>query len=602
MQEGTPKLRVSIILFKRVFFLIKPFWKKIFKGIFLGLITGLIGMLTPYLTKLLIDKVYPLQDISLMHVIVLSILTLSIGSVMFDLLQGYYNLYIGSDLSNSTSLMFFNHLQHLNMRFFEEHRVGEIMSRFGDVSNSLSIVNKVFSTIFVSGGYLIIVPPFLFLLHWKLALVSIVSTPITILLITFSGSSLRKYWKQSSEKYADLNAFQVETFSQIRPLKSLNLENYVFAKAQSKMKSAFEVQLKAGGMGQLVSGFNGLIRAFSTALFTFLGWTYILNNEMSLGDYIAFSSYLGYFYNPISQLVGLFSEFQHSSINLSRMFEYIDIPTEQNAEQVYQKKNEIKKRIKGNIEINNICFGYSTNKILLKNINLKIKSRTVNAIIGVSGCGKTTLLKLLNKFENPFYGTIEIDGININDYNINEIRQQISVIWQEFSIFSGSIKENLILGIESKISDKKIIDVLKLCCLDELVLNLPEGINSSIGEWGATLSGGQKQRLAIARALLRNSPVIIFDEATSNVDVKTEVEILKKIFDECNDKTIIFVTHRICTASLADNIIVMNQGEIDDTGKHEYLIKTNEVYRTLNSYSVSSMLETDSPKEGADGY
>lgn len=584
MKKQNPSLRDSIHYFKRLMKLIKPYWGKLFKGMSLGLIIGILGMVSPYMTKLLIDKVYPTEDVSLMQIIVLGVLTIAITNSVIRLIQGYFNLYINSKLSNSTSLLFFNHLQHLRVGFFDKHQVGEIMSRFKDVGSALNAVNKVFQAIFVNGIYLILVPPFLFFLHWKLAIVSLISIPLTVIVIALSGKFIRKYWKKTSEAFADLNAFQIEMFTHIRAVKALVLENYVFDKAHNYVSHALKMQLKAGGMGQLIGLSNGILHGLNTALFTFLGWSYILGNEMSLGDYIAFSAYIGYLYNPISQFVNLFSEFQQSSVNLNRMFEYLDTETEQDYG-ISIGKNHSEINLNGDISLDNICFGYNTTKNIIQDVSIKIPQKSVNAIIGPSGSGKTSLLRLLIGMERPQEGTIKFDSKELDSYNLTELRKKVTVIWQEFSMFKGTIWENLTIGLEN-VSRDKVDEAVSIAKMKEHIDDLPEGYETPIGEWGTTLSGGQRQRLAIARALIRNSDIYIFDEATSNIDVNTEEEILKKMFKKLRNKTILFVTHRVSTASLADNIFILEDGKVSDKGSHFELLESNNSYKKMFSLST----------------
>ena len=580
-----PKLKDSAKQFKRLLFLIKPYWGKLTKGFSLSILIGLIGMLTPYLTKLLIDNVYPSKDVTLMHVLVGGILSVSIVSSLISVIQGYFNLYINSRISNAASLMFFNHLQHLKMRFFDNHRVGEIMSRFGDVNKSLNSLNKVFQTIFVNGVYLIFVPPFLFLLNWKLATVALISLPLTIIAISITGKFLRKYWKKTSEAFAELNAFQFEMLSNIRALKSMLLENYVYTQNKNQIENAIQLQLKAGGLGQLLGLSNGVLSALNTALFTWLGWTFIIEGQLTLGGYIAFTSYIGYLYRPLREFVNLYSEFQQSSVNLHRMFEYLDSPTEIDPTSSYKKFENIETNISGNIKIQNLSFGYNEKQDVLKNINITIKNNSTIAIVGLSGSGKTTLLRLIIRMEIQNSGDIYFDNVNVNSIPIQELRKQISVIWQEFSMFKGTIRENLIIGLED-VEDSKINTVLKIARVDDLINSLPEGINTQVAEWGNSLSGGQRQRLAIARALLRDTPILIFDEATSNIDLKTENEILKDIFSKLNTKTIIYVTHRLATAAFADEVIFLDKGELVDNGKHIELLTRCEKYKELNNSHI----------------
>lgn len=589
-KEKIPSLKESLSYFKRFLILVKPFWSKIIKGLSLGVVIGLLGMVTPFLTKLLIDKVYPSEDVSLMHVLVAAILGIGIGNIMIGTLQSYYSLIVNTQLSNSTSLMFFNHLQHLKIRFFDEHRVGEIMSRFGDVSNSLKTVNNLFQTVFVNGIYLFIVPPFLFLLNWKLAVVSLISIPITVIIISLSGRFLRKYWKKSAEAFADLNAFQVESLSNIRLIKSLVLEKFVFKKTKEQIEGAVNVQLKAGALGQVMGLVNGFLRTANTALFTWLGWTYILGKEMTLGDYMAFTAYIGYLYNPLSQIVNLFSDFQQSSVSLNRMYEYLDSEVEKQPDMVYTEPDEIKNKIEGDIEIKNLDFAYNPDKVVLNSINLELKKGTITAIVGPSGSGKTTLLRLILGMETLQNGNILFDQKPIDSFSLNDIRKQIAVVWQEFSIIKGTIRENLIIGLDN-ISDDELNEIAKVCKLDELVCNLPNKYDTEVSEWGSTLSGGQRQRISIARALLRKTPILIFDEATSNIDITTEAQLLMNLYEFTKGKTIIIVTHRMTSTYLADQICLLEAGRITAKGSHEELLNNSDIYRQMYFTSTGNIRE-----------
>jgi ABC-type bacteriocin/lantibiotic exporter with double-glycine peptidase domain len=543
---------------------------------------------------MLIDKVYPSEDVSLMHVIVAAILGISFGSSLIGTLQSYYSMVINTHLSNSTSLMFFNHLQHLKIRFFDEHRVGEIMSRFGDMSNSLKAVNNLFQTIFVNGIYLLIVPPFLFLLNWKLAVVSLISIPVTVIVISLTGRILRKYWKKSAEAFAELNAFQIESLSNIRLIKSMVLERYVFSKIKEQIEGAMNIQLKAGGLGQVIGLFNGFVRIFNTALFTWLGWTYILSKEMTLGDYLAFSAYIGYLYGPLSSIVGLFSDFQQTSVSLNRMYEYLDSDVEQNPNLVFEETAQIVNRINGSIEIKDVNFSYNTEKNVLHDINFKIPSGSVVAILGPSGSGKTTLLRLLLGMESLTEGIIQYDGRHLSSFTLNELRKQIAVVWQEFSIVKGTIWDNLVLGLE-EVDQKQVQKVIDLCKLDEFINSLTNGYQTEVSEWGSSLSGGQRQRISIARALLRNSPILILDEATSNIDITTEAELLENVFDFMKEKTILFVTHRMTCTHLADQICILEAGKIVSHGTHEELLNKSDSYRHMY-YASSKNLKDISVK------
>ncbi|HSU13175.1 ABC transporter ATP-binding protein [Longimicrobium sp.] len=576
-----PPLREAFQQFLRLLRLIRSYWGPLGKGMVLGLVLGLLGMVTPYLSKLLIDEVYPTRNLTLMEVLVLGILAVSVASSVMSAIRSYFTTYTTSHLANATSLLFFNHLQHLRTRFFDEHRVGEIISRFADVRNSLNSVSRVFETLFVNGVYLFLVPPFLFLLQWKLAIVSLITVPLTVIITTMSARLLRRFWKKSAEAYADLGAFQVEVLSHIRTLKAMSMEHAVYERARSQIQAALQVQLKAGGWSQVFGTLTSVVRALGTAVFTWYGWTLIVKGEMTLGDYIAFTAYMGYLYNPLQQITGLFSDFQQTAVNLGRMFEYLDMPLEQDPANAYQPHGAIQHVIEGDIRLRDVSFGYSAEKRVLHDVTLHFARGGITAIVGPSGAGKSSLLRLVTRMEEPDSGQVFVDGSPVTTFSMSDLRRQVSVVWQEFSLMQGTIWDNLTLGAE-KVSRAAVDDAVRLCRLDSLVADLPQGYETSVAEWGATLSGGQRQRMALARALVRDTPVLLLDEATSNIDMQTETEILRDLFGHMEGKTIIFVTHRVQTAALADQICVIEAGRVVGVGTHAELIRDNETYRLLH--------------------
>ncbi len=575
-----PTLREASQQFKRLVRLIRPYWSPLLKGMMLGLVVGIIGMVTPYLTKLLIDEVYPAQDVPLMHVLVGGVLAVSVTSAVLGAIRGYFTLYVNARLSNATSLLFFNHLQHLTAQFFDAHRVGEIMSRFQDVGKALGSVTKVFQTVFVQGVYLLLVPPFLFMLQWKLALVALVAIPLTVVVTTLAGRLLRKYWKRTSEAYAELSAFQVEVLSHIRTLKAMALEHHIYQRASRYIHHALQMQLKAGGFGQILGTTNGLLYALNTAVFTWFGWTLILSQQMTLGSYIAFSAYVGYLYGPIRQFVGLFSDFQQSAVHLGRMFEYLDGPVEQEPARAYLPAAPIAVPLRGHICIEGVSFGYTPEVPVLHEVSLEVEPGSIVAIVGPSGSGKTSLLRLLCRMVEPDTGRILIDEAALQQIPLPDLRRQVTVVWQEFSLFKGTIWDNLTLGLEAP-SRVAVEEVVRLCRLETMIQKLPQGYETEVAEWGASLSGGQRQRMAVARALIRDTPILLFDEVTANVDVQTEGQILHDLFARWQDKTLMFVTHRIATAALADQICVIDKGRVVGFGSHQELLGANEAYRRM---------------------
>ncbi len=586
--DGTPSLRQAAKYFSRLVQLIRPYWVPLIKSMVLGLATGLVGVAIPYVTKLLIDEVYPSQNVTLMHLLVGGLLVLHLASSGLGAIRGFFSLYIHARLANTTRLMFFNHLQHLRMRFFEEHQIGEIQSRFQDVTNGISSISRVFEAVFIHGVYIVLVPPLLLILDWRLALLALGSSPLVIGITVMAARFQRRYWRRSSEAYAELDAYQVEVLSHIRTFKGMGLEHRVYRAARERVKLATGTWLKAGGLSHTLGGLTEGLKALNTAALSWLGWTLILANQMTLGDFIAFTFYISLFYQPMFALVQLFSDLQQSAIHLSRMFEYLDSPVEQDPVLAYQTPPPNAHQLTGEFCLDNVSFSYRPNQPVLRQLDLSFDAGSVIALVGPSGSGKTTLLRLFSALEEPDSGTVRVDGVPLCDVPLSELRRQIAVVWQDVGLIKGSLWDNLVLGAPQGAASptpERVDAMARMCGLEEVVAALPEGYLTAVAESGASLSAGQQQRLAIARALLCDNPILLLDEATANVDVETETRILRDVFAHCQRQTIVFVTHRLAAAALADRIAVMEAGRLVGFGPHRELLESCPTYQRMHRAS-----------------
>lgn len=593
--RATPSLRQATRQMFRLIKILRSFWWPFLKGIAVALLLGLVGMVTPWGTKLLVDDVYPQRDIPLMHVVVVGLLVVGLTSTILGTMHSYFSLYINTHLSNATRLMFFNHLQHLPMRFFDNHQVGEINSRFQDLGRALEAIGRVIHTVFVQGVYLILVPPVLFLFDWRLAAIALISVPLTVSVTAITGSILRRRWQRASEAFADLNAFQIETLSHVRTFKTMGLERSIFERGRGMIEHALMQQMQAGGLGQAFGMINGILRGLNSALFAWYGWTLILRGDITLGDFFAFSAYLAFLYGPIQQVIQLFSDFQQSAVHLDRMWEYLDETTEQDPTAAFEPTPPIRHVVKGDFRLQGVGFGYRPDQSVLHDLDIDIPAGQVTALVGLSGSGKTSLLRLLAGLERPASGTVTVDGRRLDEDFLPDLRQQIAVVWQDVTLIKGTLWENLTLGCKTP-SDADVERAIGLCGLTDVVQSMPEGLQTSVSEWGSSLSAGQRQRVALARAVLRRAPILLLDEATANIDVETEMAILRQVFRDKRDAAIIFVTHRIASAALADRICVLEGGHLMGVGSHQHLFENCATYRRLHD-AASGLGVTQEPNQ-----
>jgi len=580
--SAVPPLRQAWRLLVRLGRIVRPHWLPLAASFALGPLASVLGLVLPYLTKLLIDEVHPTGNVSLLHVIAGAMLAIHCSSALMEALNTLYSQYVTTRLNHSVSLLFFNHVQHLPMRFFEQRQVGEVLSRYHDVKGALGMLSGLFAGVVGSGIYLVLVPPFLFLLNWKLALVALIGVPLTLVVTGLVGERMRARGHAQAEAEAELNAFQVEAMGQVRTIKSFALERFVFARARTLAERAIAAGLRMSATERVLGLASALSHALTQVAFIWVGWLAILDGSMSLGDFMAFTAYAGYLYAPFSQLAFLFQSFQRTAVNLDRMFEYLDAQPEQPSALAQHPHEPVRQVLSGGIQLRGVLFGYHSGAPTLADVNLDIAPGTQLAIVGTSGAGKTTLLRLLARLEVHERGQISFDGVPIEDIGLADLRRQIAVVWQDAGLLRGSIWDNVTTGL-TDVDVASVDEVMAVCQLDELVRSLPRKYQTPIAEWGASVSAGQRQRLSLARALLRQTPILLLDEATANIDVETEARLLGALFARARKRgqTVVFVTHRLAWARHADRICVVDAGQIAATGTHEQLLRESPPYQRL---------------------
>lgn len=583
----TPNLAQTTSLFLQLFRLIKPYHKYIVKGIVAGPIIGLLSIAPPYFTKLLFDKVAENYDVTLMMLLVAGIVAFSITSVISEAVLNYYSSFLNIKLENITQLLFFNHIQHLPFSFFYKRQVGEISSRFQEIKSALGSVHAFLNVVIGQGVYLLIVPPFLFLLNWKLALVALIAVPFSTLAIYWMSNKLRTSWQNVIESHAEVEASQLQMLNQIATVKLLQLERPLYAKTSSQLTKVLDAHMRAQSLTAFLMIFDKSLNVLTIGLFTWLGWHFILQGEMSVGDYVAFAAYIGYLRNPLMQMIDLFTNFQQWAIHLQRIFEYLHLAPEQDPDLVNHLPLVPNQSIlQQQLTLQHVSYQYHTGKIALKDISLQVKTGEIVAFIGGSGSGKSTLLRLLTRIEQGHSGDILFDGKAIENIPLSELRSQLGVVWQDVELFQGTLRENFTMGLPAV--DQEWLDyIVDVCCLTEFAQTLPQGYDTPVSERGITLSGGQRQRVALVRALVRQTPLLILDEAMSNLDIETEAKIMANLVTHARQQqqTVLLVTHRVSTITLSDCIYIFDEGQILEYGNHAQLMSTSAHYQRLHQLS-----------------
>ncbi len=422
----------------------------------------------------------------------------------------------------------------------------------------------------------------LFSINVKLAFISLVTIPFIIMITLWQSKHLSPIWKQNSMIRGELSGTVQDNFSGIKEIQIFNQQEREEKKIKNLSIKHSKAYLKASFFFETTFPLLAFFTALGSVIVIIFGGFMVSRGEINIGDIVGFSMYLGMFYGPIKSFSRLMEMAGNAVAGCKRVFEVMDeIPD------VKEKVNAKKlPRVKGEVEFKGISFSYNDEIKILKNINLKVNPGETVAFVGATGVGKTTIASLLNRFYDPQNGSILMDGIDIKDVTLKSLRDNISMVLQDTFLFNGTIYENIVYGWKEATKDQ-VVAASKAANAHNFIENLEDGYDTIIGERGIRLSGGQKQRISIARAILRNSPILILDEATSALDTKTEKEIQAALDEISKDRTTIVIAHRLSTIYNADKIVVLEGAGIKEMGTHDDLIRSGGTYAMLYKSQVS---------------
>ena len=561
--------------------LLRPYWRFMAQSLFVGMVVMLFSIPGPYITKLLIDDVFPHKDFTLLYFILVVGAAISVALGFTDFLSAYFGQCVGTRMSLDFQSRFYRHLQSLDFGFFDKRETGEIVSRFGDMEGSISSIIGMINTLVMNGLQLTIFPGILFYINWKLALISLAVLPFDTLLVCATRKYLRNLSQRVAERSAELSARTFESLLGIRTVQALGLEAAFYQRLRGLFISIANLKIKLSLFQGSTGFFASIFRTCGTFAYGWYGWTQVLDGRLSLGSYMAFSAYVGYLYGPIESLIGLVPQIQVTLVRSNRFFEIYDLKPEIRD----LPGRPVLRKVRGEIKFHDVGFAYIDRNWVLRNIDFVIPARSTIALVGKSGSGKSTLAKLIPRFYDPQEGFVSIDGQDIRRFRLRSLRRQIGFAMQGSTLFQGDILENLTFGQEIPMSD--VEDAARSAYIHDYVTSLPDGYRTRVGEQGAQLSAGQKQRIALARVLLMDTPILILDEPTAALDVESEHCIQEAMKTIRQGRTTLIIAHRLRTIQGADEIVVLEEGGIAEQGTHDLLMVKGGVYANMQERMAS---------------
>lgn len=509
--------------------------------------------------------------------ILLFLLVLYICSAIFSYIQGIIMTNISQKLAYRLRKEVSKKINKLPMKFYDNKTHGEILSVITNdidtLSQNLNIeATQVISSVATIIGILIM----MFSIDWIMTLVALLTLPLSIVIIAFIMKKSQGYFKSQQDYLADVNGEVEEMFSNQSVIRVFNAENKMISKFEYDNNKLADVAWKSNFVSGLMHPIMNFVGNLGYVVIAILGSYFAIIGRITVGNIQSFIQYTKNFTNPIAQIAQISNMLQSMVAASERVFEFLDEEEEKEKNKKFIPTN----KIEGSVEFKNVKFGYNQDKIIINDFSAKVKPGQKIAIVGPTGAGKTTIVKLLMRFYDLNSGKILVDGHNINDYRKEDIRGLFGMVLQDTWLFNGTIMENIRYG-RLEATDDEVIEACKMAHVHHFIQTLPDGYNMILNEETTNISGGQKQLLTIARAILADPKILILDEATSSVDTRTEILIQKAMDKLMEGRTSFIIAHRLSTIKNADLILVMNSGDIVEQGTHEELLKKNGFYAKL---------------------
>ncbi|WP_298911413.1 peptidase domain-containing ABC transporter [uncultured Nostoc sp.] len=573
--KNTPKARFSLSWFVPS---LRRYRKVLIEVLIASIVIQVFGLVNPLATQVIIDKVLvgnspdtlEVFGIFLLVIAVIEAILTSVRTHLFTDTTNRIDLTLGSEV--------INHLLRLPLSYFERRPVGELATRIHELENIRSFLTGTALTVVMDAVFSVVYIVVMAIYSPVLTLVALATVPLFGLLNLMVSPVMRRQLQEKAECNAETQSYLVEVMGGMQTVKAQNLEMRSRWQWQERYARYISAGFKTVSTQTTASSVSNFLNKFSSMLVLWVGAFLVLNQQLTLGQLIAFRILAGYVTSPLLRLMQLWQNFQETALSLQRLADILDTPQET---EIGNCQNILMPSIQGSVRFENLSFSFREHgPMQLSNINLDFPTGSFIGIVGQSGSGKSTLLKLLPRLYEPKSGKILIDGYDISKVELYSLRRQIGMVLQDTLLFDGTVRENIALGYPDA-SDEEIITAAKVAFAHDFIMSLPSGYNTRVGERGSGLSGGQRQRVAIARTVLQNPQLLILDEATSALDYNAEAQVCGNLAKAFQGKTVFFITHRLSTIRNADVILMMDQGAVVEQGTHEQLMALKGYYYCL---------------------
>jgi len=576
--------------------LLKPHWGALTLGFIATAGESVANLLQPWQLKIVLDDVLRSREthgwvMRLVHRAVgtdkIAILQFACATVLaisvLDAICTYGEKYLTTNVSQWVSydlrLTIYSHVQKLSLAFHDQKRTGDLISRVTDDIEAIqSFIMNGLLGVLINAMTLIGMIGVMFYLNWKFTLIALSVVPILFVLVYSYTRRIKNASRAVRKKEGEITSVVEEVLSSIRVVKAFAREDYEVHRLEKKSLEAVEISLRARTLKAKLTPLVGIVVAVGTGLVLWFGAKLVLAGALSAGGLVVFILYLGKMYKPMQEISKMADTYSKAAVGYERIQEILQTHVEvKDAPRARRAP-----RLKGNIKFEAVSFSYDYETPVLKNVSLQIKAGQVSALVGPTGAGKSSIIGLIPRFYDPSNGVISVDGIDVKTLQQKSLRNQMSFVLQETVLFHAPVWQNIAYG-KPNCTRSEIIKAAELANATEFIEKLPDAFDTVLGERGMTLSGGQRQRIAIARAVIRNTPILILDEPTSGLDSASEQLVFEAMDRLMAGKTVVVIAHRLSTIQKADIIFVIKEGEVVERGKHEDLMRLNGLYAELHN-------------------